>query len=87
MPLRFGVPSPQVQAVGVRRESSTEHLKRLTDNGIQPHFMLANLPQLETVERLIRAGVYTGPVNLNHVAIGGGASAVHPAPTPADTLV
>ncbi|MFE3547992.1 3-keto-5-aminohexanoate cleavage protein [Streptomyces kronopolitis] len=56
-----------------------EHLKRLTAGGIQPHFMLANLPQLETVERLIRAGVYTGPVNLNYVAIGGGASAFHPA--------
>lgn len=56
-----------------------EHLKRLTANGIQPHFMLANLPQLETVERLVRAGVYTGPLNLNCVAIGGGASAFHPA--------
>ncbi|MEU9041415.1 MULTISPECIES: 3-keto-5-aminohexanoate cleavage protein [unclassified Kitasatospora] len=56
-----------------------EHLKRLTANGIQPHFMLANLPQLETVERLIRAGLYTGPLNLNYVAIGGGASAFRPA--------
>ncbi|MCK7621638.1 3-keto-5-aminohexanoate cleavage protein [Streptomyces sp. RS10V-4] len=56
-----------------------EHLKRLTANGIQPHFMLGNLPSLETVERLIRAGVYTGPLNLNYVAIGGGASGVHPA--------
>ena len=41
--------------------------------------MLGNLPQLETVERLIRAGIYTGPLNLNYVAIGGGASAFHPA--------
>lgn len=56
-----------------------EHLKRLTANGIQPQFMLGNLPQLETVERLIRAGIYTGPLNLNYVAIGGGASAFHPA--------
>ncbi|MEV6227912.1 3-keto-5-aminohexanoate cleavage protein [Saccharopolyspora shandongensis] len=56
-----------------------EHLKRLTENGIQPHFMLGHLPSLETVERLIRAGVYTGPLNLNYVAIGGGASALHPA--------
>src|SRR6478609_8442656 len=31
-----------------------EHLKRLQANGIQPHFQLANIPQLETVERLIR---------------------------------
>jgi uncharacterized protein (DUF849 family) len=56
-----------------------EHLKRLTANGIQPQFMLGNLPQLETLERLIRAGIYTGPLNLNYVAIGGGASAFHPA--------
>ena len=41
--------------------------------------MLGNLPQLETLERLIRAGIYTGPLNLNYVAIGGGASAFHPA--------
>ncbi|WP_310794261.1 3-keto-5-aminohexanoate cleavage protein [Streptomyces sp. 1114.5] len=33
---------------------------------------------METVERLIRAGLYTGPLNLNYVAIGG-ASAFHPA--------
>ena len=29
---------------------------RLQAHEIQPHFMVANLPQLETVERLIRAG-------------------------------
>src|SRR5215831_15505203 len=28
-----------------------EHLKRLTAKGIQPHFQLASIPQLETVER------------------------------------
>jgi uncharacterized protein (DUF849 family) len=56
-----------------------EHLKRLRDNGIQPHFMLGNITQLETVERLIRKGVYCGPLVLNYVAIGGGASANHPA--------
>ncbi|MGV9849084.1 3-keto-5-aminohexanoate cleavage protein [Streptomyces sp. NPDC003442] len=55
-----------------------EHLKRLTAGGIQPHFMLGHVPQLETVERLIRAGIYTGPLNLNYVAIGGGASGFHP---------
>ena len=32
-----------------------EHLKRLQANGIQPHFMLGDIAQLETVERLIRA--------------------------------
>lgn len=56
-----------------------EHLKRLTAAGIQPHFMLAHVSQLETVERLIRRGVYTGPLVLNYVAIGGGAAGNHPA--------
>lgn len=56
-----------------------EHLKRLHANGIQPHFQLAHLAQLETVERLIRSGVYTGPLILNYVAIGGGFAGRHPA--------
>jgi len=56
-----------------------EHLKRLTANGIQPHFMLGDVGQLETVERLIRRGVYTGPLILNYVAIGGGLAGTHPA--------
>ncbi|MEN9717528.1 MAG: hypothetical protein RIQ99_406 [Pseudomonadota bacterium] len=56
-----------------------EHLKRLRNSGIQPHFMLANITQLETVERLIRRGVHQGPLILNYVAIGGGASGTHPA--------
>ncbi|WP_437775216.1 3-keto-5-aminohexanoate cleavage protein [Sorangium sp. So ce1097] len=49
-----------------------EHLRRLSAAGIQPHFQLANIPQLETVERLIRRGLHTGPLNLTWVAIGGG---------------
>jgi uncharacterized protein (DUF849 family) len=49
-----------------------EHLRRLSAAGIQPHFQLANVPQLETVERLLRRGVYAGPLNLTWVAIGGG---------------
>ena len=56
----------------------TEHLKRLQANGIQPHFMLGDLGQLETVDRLIRRGVYTGPLVLNWVAIGGGADGPNP---------
>ncbi|MGW1169414.1 3-keto-5-aminohexanoate cleavage protein [Streptomyces sp. NPDC002550] len=56
-----------------------EHLRRLHANGIQPHFQLAHLAQLETVERLIRAGVHTGPLILNYVAIGGGFAGRHPA--------
>ena len=56
-----------------------EHIKRLTANGIQPHFMLADIGQLESVERLIRRGVYTGPLMMNYVAIGGGFAGTHPA--------
>ena len=58
-----------------------EHLKRLQAAGIQPHFMLGDVGQLETVERLIRRGVYTGPLVLNHVMIGGG----HGRPEPGTT--
>ena len=55
-----------------------EHLKRLRANGIQPHFQLASIPQLETVERLIRRGHYMGPLNLTWVAIGGGFDGPNP---------
>jgi len=55
-----------------------EHLKRLQAGGIQPHFMLGDAGQLETVERLIRRGVYTGPLVLNWVGIGGGADGPNP---------
>ena len=55
-----------------------EHLKRLQANGIQPHFMLGDVGQLETVERLIRRGVYSGPLVLNWVAIGSGADGTNP---------
>ena len=56
----------------------TEHLKRLQASGIQPHFMLGDVGQLETVERMIRRGAYTGPLVLNWVAIGGGADGPNP---------
>ncbi len=55
-----------------------EHLRRLQARGIQPHFMLGDAGQLETVERLVRRGVYTGPLVLNWVAIGGGADGPNP---------
>lgn len=55
-----------------------EHLKRLQANGIQPHFMLGDVGQLETVERYIRRGHYSGPVVLNWVAIGSGADGPNP---------
>ena len=55
-----------------------EHLKRLAAAGIQPHFMLGDVGQLESVERLIRRGAYHGPLVLNWVAIGGGADGPNP---------
>jgi uncharacterized protein (DUF849 family) len=55
-----------------------EHLKRLQASGIQPHFQLATVAQLETVERLVRRGAYTGPLNLTWVAIGGGFDGPNP---------
>jgi len=59
-------------------EFFVEHLKRLSAKKIQPHFMLGHVHQLETVERLVRKGLYTGPLVLNYVAIGGGAAGFNP---------
>lgn len=56
-----------------------EHIRRLVAAGIQPHFMLGSLTGLETVERMIRRGIYCGPLILNYVAIGGGAAGLNPA--------
>ena len=56
-----------------------EHLERLLAAGIQPHFMLGHIAQFDTVERLIRRGIYKGPLILNYVAIGGGLSGTNPA--------
>lgn len=56
-----------------------EHLKRLQANGIQPHFQLTCMPDMETVERLIRRGHYKGPLNLTWVGIGGGFDGPNPA--------
>lgn len=55
-----------------------EHLKRLQAAGIQPHFQLANVPQMDTVERLIRRGVYKGPLMVTWVALGGGFDGPNP---------
>ena len=55
-----------------------EHMRRLSDNGIQTHFQLANSSQLETVERMIRRGKFFGPLILTWVAIGGGADGPNP---------
>jgi uncharacterized protein (DUF849 family) len=55
-----------------------EHLKRLVANGIQPYFPLAHVHQLEILERLIRKGVYMGPVNLACGTYGGGGTGHNP---------
>ncbi|MFO1104675.1 MAG: 3-keto-5-aminohexanoate cleavage protein [Amaricoccus sp.] len=49
-----------------------EHLKRLAAHKIQPYFVPAHIHQLEIIERLIRAGVYKGPMNLALAGYGGG---------------
>lgn len=49
-----------------------EHIRRLSANGIQTHFQLANITQLETVERMMRRGTCNVPLILTWVAIGGG---------------
>jgi uncharacterized protein (DUF849 family) len=49
-----------------------EHLKRLRANRIQPYFVPAHVHQLEIIERLIRTGVYMGPMNVALCGYGGG---------------
>jgi uncharacterized protein (DUF849 family) len=49
-----------------------EHIRRLSANGIQTHFQLANITQIETVERMMRKGTCNVPLILTWVAIGGG---------------
>ena len=49
-----------------------EHVRRLTAAGIQSAFQFYNINSYESVERLIRRGVYKGPLVMNWVAIGGG---------------
>jgi uncharacterized protein (DUF849 family) len=49
-----------------------EHIRRLSAKGIQSHFQLANITQLETLERMMRRGVANVPLILTWVAIGGG---------------
>jgi uncharacterized protein (DUF849 family) len=49
-----------------------EHIRRLSAKGIQTQFQLANITQLETVERMMRRGRCNVPLVLTWVAIGGG---------------
>jgi uncharacterized protein (DUF849 family) len=55
-----------------------EHLKRLQAANIQPHFQLTGIHALETLERLVRKGVYKGPLNLTWIGIGGGFDGPNP---------
>lgn len=52
-----------------------EHVRRLSAKGIQSAFQFYNINSFETVERMIRRGIYKGPLVLNWVAIGGGMDA------------
>jgi len=55
-----------------------ENLRRLRENGIQAYFALAHVHSLEIVERLIRQGLYMGPVNGFYSMVGGGAAGSNP---------
>lgn len=55
-----------------------EHIRRLSAKGIQTHFQLANITQLNTVERMMRRGVCNVPLILTWVAIGGGFDSPNP---------
>ncbi len=55
-----------------------EHLKRLRKNKIQPYFVPGHVHQLEIIERLIRSGVYMGPLNVALCGYGGGSMGRNP---------
>jgi len=52
-----------------------EHIRRLNKAKIQSAFQFYNINSFETVERLMRRGIYKGPLVCNWVAIGGGMDA------------
>ncbi len=54
-----------------------EHIKRLNEAGIQSAFQCYNINSFESVERLMRRGIYKGPLVLNWVAISGGMDMPH----------
>ncbi|HEY1879267.1 MAG TPA: 3-keto-5-aminohexanoate cleavage protein [Caulobacteraceae bacterium] len=55
-----------------------EHIRRLSAAGIQTHFQLAQVSQLETVERMMRRGKANVPLILTWVSIGGGFDGPNP---------
>ena len=52
-----------------------EHIRRLSAAGIQSAFQCYNINSFESVERLMRRGIYKGPLVMNWVAISGGMDA------------
>jgi len=54
-----------------------EHIRRLNEAGIQSAFQCYNINSFESVERLMRRGIYKGPLVLNWVAISGGMDMPH----------
>ena len=54
-----------------------EHIRRLNAAGIQSAFQCYNINSFESVERLMRRGIYQGPLVMNWVAISGGMDAPH----------
>lgn len=75
---------PKVQAAwsGMVVDSTpafyVEHLKRLRANRIQPYFVPGHVHQLEIIERLIRSGIYMGPMNIALCGYGGGSMGRNP---------
>jgi uncharacterized protein (DUF849 family) len=59
-------------------EFYVEHLKRLRQHEIQPYFAIATVHHLDIVERLIRHGVYAGPMNGFFSMVGGGVAGTNP---------
>ena len=55
-----------------------EHLRRLRTHVIQPYFVPGTVHQLEIIERLIRQGVYMGPLNVALCGYGGGTMGRNP---------
>ena len=65
---------------GRRRHPRVLHRtpERLRANGIQVHFAIAHVHQLEIIERLIRRGLCMGPVNGFFSMVGGGVTGSNP---------
>ena len=72
LPRKLAVPATPANLKNV------EHLKRLRKNGISPYFVPCHVHQLEIIERLIRTGVYMGPMNVALCGYGDGTMGRNP---------